>query len=111
VNIPQHQAENARKRLLFGMSRIKQGNVALWSIKTSILAYSLQTTVDLMDEAVLDAAHIRTRLNPLAPVEITFLVKCGCLDDDGSLPALDPAANSPVAGFVHLRFEKLAHDA
>lgn len=57
------QAEDSRKRLLFGVHNLKQRKVAFWSIDTPISAYGVPNAVAFADEATRRAATLRTRLN------------------------------------------------
>lgn len=41
LNLVQQQAENSRKRILFGVHNLGQRKVAFWSIDTPIGAYGL----------------------------------------------------------------------
>jgi hypothetical protein len=64
LNLVQQQAENSRKRILFGVHNLKQRNVAFWSIDTPISAYGLNDAVPLSPESAVQASNTRTRLNP-----------------------------------------------
>jgi NTE family protein len=43
----QQQAENSRKRILFGMNNLDQRKVAFWSIDTPIAAYGVADALPL----------------------------------------------------------------
>jgi NTE family protein len=97
LNIVQQQAENSRKRLLFGVHNLKQRHVAFWSIETPISAYGLEDAVSLPDDAALLAARLRTRLNPFSPSEIELLLKVGYAGADASLRAAGLVTKAPAA--------------
>ncbi len=63
LNLVQQQAENSRRRILFGMSNLDQRKVAYWSIETPIEAYGVCDAVVIAASAVAEAAMMRTRLN------------------------------------------------
>lgn len=102
LNIVQQQAENSRKRLLFGVNNLKQRNVAFWSIETPISAYGLSDAVPLASEAAIRASKIRTRLNPFSAEEIELLLQVGYAGADASLRARGFAVNEPVADVSRL---------
>lgn len=102
LNIVQQQAENSRKRLLFGVHNLKQRHVALWSIETPIRTYGLLDAVALVEEASSQAARIRTRLNPFSAGEIELLLKVGYAGADASLRSGGLATNSPPAELSQL---------
>lgn len=97
LSIIQQQAENSRKRLLFGVHNLKQRHVALWSIEAPISAYGLDDAVLFPDGAELRAADLRTRLNPFSFSEIELLLKVGYAGADASIRAAGLAANAPAA--------------
>lgn len=97
LNIIHQQAENSRKRLLFGVNNCKQRNVAFWSIETPISAYGLSDAVSISSETVMRASSIRTRLNPFSAEEIELLLQVGYAGADASLRSGGFAANVPVA--------------
>ncbi|BCH27820.1 patatin-like phospholipase family protein [Mesorhizobium sp. L-8-3] len=96
------QAEDSRKRLLFGVHNLKQRKVAFWSIDTPISAYGVPNAVAFADEATGRAATIRTRLNRFSPSEIGLLLQAGYAGADASLRARGIAANLPPADFSRL---------
>jgi NTE family protein len=97
LSVLQQQAENSRKRLLFGVNNLKQRNVAFWSIDTPIDAYGLGDAVPLAREVAVRASKIRTRLNRFSPEEIELLLQVGYAGADASLRSRGLAANVPVA--------------
>lgn len=97
LSIVQQQAENSRKRLLFGVHNLKQRRVAFWSIETPIRAYGVSDAIKLSDEAASRAARLRTRLNPFSTAEINLLLTAGYAGADASLRAAGLAANAPPA--------------
>ena len=97
LNLIQQQAENSRKRILFGMHRLKQRKVAFWSIDCSIDAYGLPDPIALTSEQMSVAANMRTRLNRFSHSEITLLLQAGYASADASLRSHGLASNSPSA--------------
>ena len=97
LSIVQQQAENSRKRLLFGVHNLKQRNVAYWSIETPIRSFGLADAVALPDGAELQAARIRTRLNPFSSSEIDLLLRVGYAGADASMRASSLATNVAAA--------------
>ena len=95
----QQQAENSRKRILFGMNNLGQRKVAFWSIDTLISSFGVADALSLPSEATVAAATMRTRLNPFSGAEITLLLKAGYAGADASIRARGLAANSPAADF------------
>ena len=93
----QQQAENSRRRILFGMHNLKQRKVAFWSIDTPICAYGLPDAAALGPEQTSLAANMRTRLNRFTPSEITLLLQTGYAGADASLRCRGMAANMPAA--------------
>ena len=97
LSIVQQQAENSRRRLLFGAANAGQRRVAYWSIDTPISAYDCQEVTFAQDFEVAEAAGIRTRLNRFTPREIELLIKVGYAGADASmrkqgfLPVFDAA--------------------
>jgi NTE family protein len=102
LHLLQQLSENARKRILFGMSNAGQRNVAFWSIDTPINAYGLSDTLDIAPHLSAQAAAIRTRLNPFKPAEIDLLIKVGYAGADAALRARGLASNTPPAGLTGL---------
>jgi NTE family protein len=99
LNILQQQAENARKRILFGVNNLGQRKVAYWSIDTAISTYSLPDALPLSSDETTTAARMRTRLNRFTPDEIELLLRCGYAGADASLRKYEFASNSPPAAF------------
>jgi len=97
LNLIQQQAENTRKRMLFGMNNLKQRKVGFWSIDTSIDAYGLTDAITLTPEQMSVAANMRTRLNRFSPSEIMLLLRAGYGSADASLRSHGLAANMPPA--------------
>jgi NTE family protein len=102
LHLLQQQSENARKRILFGMSNAGQRNVAFWSIDTPINAYGLSDALDIAPHLSAQAAAIRTRLNPFKPAEIDLLIKVGYAGADAALRARSLASNTPPADLTGL---------
>jgi len=102
LNLVQQQAENSRKRLLFGVHNIKQRNVAFWSIDTPSNAYVLSDPVPLSPEIALQASNMRTRLNRFSPSEIEVLLQAGYAGADASLRSRGFATNLPLANVSSL---------
>ena len=98
----QQQAENSRKRILFGMHNLKQRDVAFWSIDTPIHAYGLPDAVAPGPEQTSLAANMRTRLNRFTPSEVTLLLQTGYAGADASLRCRGMATNMPAANTTAL---------
>lgn len=81
------QAENSRKRILFGVNNLKQRQVAFWSIDTPIEAYGLRDALSISAVDCLKAAGIRTRLNVFSQDEIDLLLDVGYAGADASVRA------------------------
>jgi NTE family protein len=107
LHLVQQQAENSRKRILFGMNNLQQRNVAFWSIETPISAYGVADALPMTLESAVAAANMRTRLNPFTPAEINMLIQAGYAGADASLRSRGLAENSPVADFQRLPLCKL----
>ena len=97
LNLIQQQAENSRKRILFGVHNLQQRKVAYWSIDTPIGAYGVADAVTITPEATSVAANLRTRLNHFASAEIELLLHAGYAGADASVRSRGLAANIPVA--------------
>lgn len=97
LNLVQQQAENSRRRILFGMSNLGQRNVAYWSIDTPIDAYGLDGTLSVSANDVRRAATIRTRLNSFSEDETALLLEVGYAGADAALRAKGLATNAPAA--------------
>jgi NTE family protein len=98
----QQQAENSRKRILFGMNNLGQRKIAFWSIDTPIPSFGVADALSLSPQATAAAATMRTRLNPFSGREITLLLKAGYAGADASIRARGIATNSPGADFGRL---------
>ncbi len=99
LHLVQQQAENSRRRMLFGMNNLGHRRVAYWSIDTPIEAYGVSDALDLHSEAAKQSSTIRTRLNPFSDDEISLLLRSGYAGADASLRKNDLAKNSPPADF------------
>lgn len=97
LNLVQQQAENSRRRILFGMSNLGQRNVAYWSIDTPIYAYGLDGALCVSADDVRKAATIRTRLNSFSEEETELLLAVGYAGADAALRARGLATNAPTA--------------
>lgn len=62
VSLIQQQAENSRRRILFGMNNLGQRRVAYWSIDTPIESFGVVDAPVMPARAALEAASLRTRL-------------------------------------------------
>lgn len=98
----QQQAENSRKRILFGMNNSGQRRVAYWSIDTPPSAFGLFDALSISPEATAIAADMRTRLNPFSAEEIMLLLRSGYATADASIRARGLATNVPIADFQRL---------
>jgi NTE family protein len=99
LNLVQQQAENSRKRILFGVNNLGQRKVAYWSIDTPIGAYGLPESLPLSADSTARVATMRTRLNPFTAEEIELLLQAGYAGADASLRARGLVTNSPPANF------------
>lgn len=70
----QQQAENSRKRILFGLHNAGQRRVAYWG-DTPIADYGVADSLSLAPEETIAAATMRTRLNAFSVEEIDLLLK------------------------------------
>jgi NTE family protein len=102
LHLVQQQAENSRKRILFGMHNLDHRTVAFWSIDTPICGYGLADALPMTTEVATVAATMRTRLNRFKPDEIDLLLKSGFAGADASLRSRKLADNSPSADFRRL---------
>lgn len=109
LSIIHQQAENSRKRLLFGVNNLSQRQIAYWSIDTPIDSYGLSDAVPLRSEAAAQAAGIRTRLNPFSPEEIELLLQVGYAGADASIRSRGLAANEPTADVLGLTINSRFH--
>jgi len=87
VNIVLQQAENSRRRILFGMGNLGQREVAYWSIDTPNSHYGTVAANALSDEGSRRAAATPTRLARLADDEIALLLRAGYENCRASLHA------------------------
>lgn len=95
LQLVQQQAENSRKRILFGMGNLGQREVAFWSIDTPIELYGLDDALPMSREVTFKAAAIRTRLNAFSKGEINLLLAVGYAGADACLRARKLAPNVP----------------
>ncbi len=98
----QQQAENSRKRILFGMHNSGQRRTAYWSIDTPLADYAAENALPLSNENTVSAATMRTRLNAFSSEEIDLLFKTGYAGCDASLRARQLVTNEPPAAFSRL---------
>lgn len=98
----QQQAENARRRILFGMQNTAQRRVAYWGIDTQISSYDVPQALLLTTEETDRAAKMRTRLSRFSSEEINLLLKAGYAGCDASLRARMIVSNHPIASFENL---------
>jgi NTE family protein len=98
----QQQAENSRKRILFGMNNLGQRKVAFWSIDTPLSAYGINDALSLTAQSTQTAATMRTRLNSFTPGEIDLLLQSGYAGADVSLRAQKLACDGLRADFQNL---------
>ncbi|WP_287305854.1 patatin-like phospholipase family protein [Mesorhizobium sp.] len=97
LNLIQQQAENSRRRLLFGMANHGQRSVAYWSIETPIDSYGVADCLFVPEAQSLTAASMRTRLNVFGAAEIRALLEVGYAGADASVRARGMASNMPPA--------------
>jgi NTE family protein len=102
LSIVQQQAENSRRRLLFGAANAGQRRVAYWSIDTPISAYQCPQATYVEDAEVAFAATIRTRLNPFTAQEIELLLRVGYSGADASLRARNLVADGETSRWAGL---------
>lgn len=102
LNLVQQQAENSRKRILFGMNNLGQRKVAFWSIDTPVAAYNAQDALLMSPDSTAKAANMRTRLNPFTSSEAELLLQAGYAGADASLRAQGLAGSSPAPDFQRL---------
>jgi NTE family protein len=98
----QQQAENSRKRILFGLHNAGQRRVAYWGIDTPIDDYGMVDSLPFSKQDAVCAATMRTRLNAFSVEEIDLLLKAGYAGCDASLRARQIAFNDPPASFSRL---------
>jgi NTE family protein len=102
LSLIQQQAENSRKRLLFGMANQGHRAVAYWEIDAPISSYGVSDALKMSDEACRAAAATRTRLNPFSVDEQRLLMQAGYAGADASLRARGLAENFPRASLEGL---------
>lgn len=102
LNLVQQQAENSRRRMLFGMSNLEQRKVAYWSIDTPIEAYSLADSLAISADKINVAATMRTRLSQFSPAETDLLLTVGYAGADAALRARGMASNVPAVELSRL---------
>lgn len=98
----QQQAENSRKRILFGLHNADQRRVAYWSIDTPIDDFGLPDALNFSKAETIRASNIRTRLNAFTSEEIDLLLRAGYAASDSSIRARAFAINSRAANFSNL---------
>ena len=103
LSLIQQQAEDSRKRLLFGMANQGQRTVAYWGIDAPIVSYGVSDALDVPIETCRAAAAMRTRLNPFSRDERQMLLQTGYAGADASLRARNMALNVPPADLARLR--------
>lgn len=104
LSLIQQQAENSRKRILFGMNNLGQRRIAYWSIDTPIESFGVIDAPMMSTKDAAEAASLRTRLSRFKTPEIQLLLQAGYAGADGSLRAHGLAVNSPVADFAGLPY-------
>lgn len=77
LNIVMQQAENSRRRILFGMANAGQREVAYWSIDTPSSSYGVAANDDQPDDSNTRAAAIRTRLCKFTNEDVELLLRVG----------------------------------
>lgn len=97
LTLLQQQAENSRKRILFGLHNQRQRNVAFWSIDTPISAYNIDDGILFTPARSAEASGLRTRLNRFSNAEIKLLLQAGYGGADASLRARGFSINEPKA--------------
>ena len=99
LSLVSQQAENSRKRILFGVNNLGQRKVAYWSFDTPITDYGIAGTPAISSEETVTAATMRTRLSAFAPQEIDLLLKAGYAGATASLLARDLGVVRTPASF------------
>lgn len=87
MNIVMQQAENSRRRILFGMSNMGQRDVVYWSIDTPTAAYGGPAANDDLPEHTQRAAAVPTRLCKFSDDDIALLLHVGYQNAGASLSA------------------------
>lgn len=102
LNIIQQQAENSRRRILFGLANLGQRKVAYWSIDAASAHYGLPDVLPLSAGEAATVARLRTRLSPLSAQDQRLLLKAGYVGADSALRARGITNNNPAASFEFL---------
>jgi NTE family protein len=103
----QQQAENSRKRILFGLHNAGQRRVSYWGIDTPIADYGIADALAIPAADTVRTATMRTRLNAFSAEEINLLLKAGYAGCDASLRARGIGPSEPMASFAHLPLREL----
>jgi NTE family protein len=93
LGIIQQQAENSRRRILFGMANAGHRNVAYWDIATAPDEYGVPDPLPLAKDDAVAASVMRTRLNPFSRSECALLLRAGYAGTDAALRARGFVAN------------------
>lgn len=102
LNLAQQQAEDCRKRILFGVHNLGQRTVVYWSIDIPIGAYGVADSVGMTSEATMAVAGLRTRLNRFAATEVQLLLRAGYAGADASIRSRGLCVNAAVADIRRL---------
>ncbi|SFN38008.1 NTE family protein [Bradyrhizobium sp. Rc3b] len=87
LELVSQQAENSRKRILFGVNNLGQRKVAYWGIDTSIADDNVSGVPAISAEQTKRVASMRTRLNAFELEEIDLLLMAGYAGAAASLSA------------------------
>lgn len=87
LSLIQQQAENSRRRLLFGAANLGHRRVAYWDILTAPSQYGIEHPLHLTKEEAVAAASMRTRLNHFSPEECRLLLRAGYAGADAAMRA------------------------
>jgi NTE family protein len=87
LGIIQQQAENSRRRILFGIANTGHRNVAYWDIATAPHEYGVADPLSLDKADTVAASVMRTRLNPFSRSECVLLLRAGYAGADAALRA------------------------
>lgn len=85
LGLIQQQAENSRRRLLFGVANLGQRRVAYWDILTAPSQYGIEHPLHLTKEEAVAAASMRTRLNHFSSEECRLLLRAGYAGADAAM--------------------------
>jgi NTE family protein len=102
LNLIQQQAENSRRRILFGMHNLNQRNVVYWDIATPISAYGVADALPMTADETSLAANLRTRLNAFSRDEVNLLLRAGYAGADAALRSRQVTTNEPECTFSGL---------